>query len=249
MNFKFLAPLLALALTGCLGTLVPKKVELFQDKVKAFPEQSAKLRELERQAIYQSHEKATETVVAALKENSTTNVVAPARDTMKLTQAALIAAGPPEKLPEPNNVTNLVAAVEQGIGKYNVKVEKFAANSDENVGKKIEGTGLIQVPYILWTGGAVLGVIIIFVLGKIALSAYALVNPAAGVGLGVVNAAQSVVTKGFTQIVKGGEDFKNWVVKEVGDQGLQDKILSAFQVAHKQAQDKDVQDTVKALTQ
>jgi hypothetical protein len=252
MNIKFLTPLLALALTGCLGTLVPKKVELFQDKVKAFPEQSEKLRELERQAIYQSHEKATETVVAALKENSTTNVVAPARDTMKLTQAAMVAAGPPEKLPEPNNVTNLVTAVEQGIGKYNLKVEKFAKDSDENVGKKIEGTGLIQVPYFLWLGGALVVAFILYIIfkaAKAALAGAALVNPGAAVGLGVLNVAQSVASKAVTQVVKGGEDFKGWVKEEfTGDQSLQNKILNAFKVAHQTNQDQDVQSVITTLT-
>jgi len=252
MNIKLLTPVLALALTGCLGTLVPKKVELFQDKVKAFPEQSDKLRELERQAIYQSHEKATETVVAALKENASTNVVLPARDTAKLTQAAMVAAGPPEKLPKPDDVTNLVASVEQGVGKYNLKVEKFAKTSDENVGKKIEGTGLIQVPYFLWLGGAIVVAFIVYLAlkaAKTALSGAALVNPGAAVGLGVLNVAQSVASKAVTQVVKGGEDFKDWVKKEfTGDQSLQNKILDAFKVAHQTNQDQDVQAVVTTLT-
>lgn len=247
---KFLVPslALALALTGCLGTFVPKKVEFFQDKVKEFPEQSAKLRELERQTIYQAHEKSTETVVAALKENATTNVITPARDTMKLTQAALVAAGPPQTIPDPANVVGLANSVQQGVGKYDLKVEKFAKGNDENIGKKIEGTGLVQVPYLLWTGGAVVVVIVLFALAKMALSAYSLVNPAASIGVGGLNVAQSVVTKGFTQIVKGGEEFKDWVTKQVNDQGLQDKILEAFKATHQQAQDQDVQNAVKIIT-
>src|ERR1035437_3808394 len=123
MKIRILIPvLLALTLlTGCLGTLVPKSVELFQKKTQSFPEQSPALKELEREAIYQSHEKATETVVAALKENTTTNVLVPATDTMKLTQAAMVVAGPPEKIP---TVTASVLAnkVITSTGAYDYKI-------------------------------------------------------------------------------------------------------------------------------
>jgi hypothetical protein len=249
MKLSSLFLVVVLGLTGCVGSMVPKRVEFFQDKVKAFPEQSEKLRELERQAIYQSHEKATETVVAALKENATTNVVAPARDTMKLTQAAMVAAGPPEKLPDPNNVTNLVTAVEQGVGKYNLKVEKFAKNSDENVGKKIEGTGLIQVPYLLWVGGVVLFFIILYTVLKIVLAGASLANPGAAVGYAGLNIAEGLAKKGFHQVVTGCEEFKDWVKKEFsGDQSLQSKLLETFRVLQMGAQDKDVQTTIKSIT-
>lgn len=239
----------AMALTGCIGgSLIPKKVELFQDKVKAFPEPSPALRELEREAIYQSHEKATETVVAALKEQVTTNVLAPAKETMKLTQSALVAAGPPEKIPTVTS-DELADKVTTAVGSYDRKVEKFAKGNDENVGKKIEGTGLIQVPYFLWTGGILAVLVIVFFVGKAILTGAAVANPAAAVGLNVVNAAQSVLAAGFSQVVKGGEDFKSWVGKELsGDQGLQAKVLAAFQTSQMKAQDQQVQNVVSAMT-
>jgi hypothetical protein len=251
-SLPFLSVLMALVLTGCLGSLIPKKVELFQDKVKTFPEQSPALVELERQTVYAAHEKATETVVAALKENSTTNVVAPARDTMKLTGAAVVAVGPPQKVPSLENVTNLANSLEQAVGKHDVVVEKFAKANDENAGKKIEGTGLFQIPYFLWLGGAVVLVFIGYIAlkaAKGALAGAALVNPGAAVGLGVVNVAQSVLAAGFSQVVKGGEDFKGWVTKEfTGDQSLQNKILSAFQTTQMKAQDQVVQNTIATMT-
>jgi hypothetical protein len=248
---KFTTPLIALSLavllTGCLGSLIPKKVELFQDKVQKFPEQSPALRELEREAIYQSHEKATETVVAALKENTTTNVIAPAKETMKLTQSALVAAGPPEKIPVITS-DELADKVTTAVGNYNQKVDKFAKQDDKNAGKKIEGTGLIQVPYFLWAGGALVLVVVIYFVGKTVLTGAAVANPGAAVGLNVVNAAQSVLASGFSQLVKGGEDFKAWVTKEVSDSGLQAKILDAFQSSHMKAQDQQVQNVVAAMT-
>jgi hypothetical protein len=238
---------LAVLLTGCLGSLIPKPVEFDQAKVQKFPEQSPSLRELEREAIYQSHEKATETVVAALKEQVTTNVLAPAKDTMKLTQSALVAAGPPDKIP---TVTADVLAdkVTTEVGDYNKKVDKFAARDDKYAGKKIEGTGLIQVPYFLWIGGILVVLVIIYFVGKTVLTGAAVANPSAAVGLNVVNAAQSVLASGFSQVVKGGEDFKAWVTKEVTDSGLQTKILNAFQTTQMKAQDQTVQNTIAAMT-
>jgi hypothetical protein len=250
MKIKSIIPaLLALVLlTGCLGTLVPKSVELFQKKTQVFPEQSPALKELEREAIYQSHEKATETVVAALKENTTTNVLAPATDTMKLTQAAMVVAGPPEKIP---TVTADVLAnkATTAMGAYDYKVEKFAKAEDEVAGKKIEGTGLIQVPYFLWIGGIFLVLLVLYEAAKTLLKGAAVTNPGAAVGLGVVNVAQSTLAAGFSQVIKGGEDFKDWVTKEFsGDQSLQSKILTAFQTNQMKAQDQTTQNTVAAIT-
>lgn len=243
----FIPVVLALLLAGCMGSLIPQRVELFQKKTQPFPEQSPALRELEQEVIYQSHEKATETVVAALKENTTTNVLTPAKDTMKLTQAAMIVVGPPKKIPT-STADVLADKVVTSAGAYNDKVEKFAKAEDAVAGKKIEGTGLIQVPYFLWIGGIFVAVVILYFLGKTLLSAAAVANPGAAVGLNVVNAAQSVLAAGFSQVVKGGEDFKAWVGKEVTDSGLQAKVLAAFQTTQMKAQDQKVQNVVAAMT-
>ncbi len=241
-----LALLMALALVGC-GTLIPKKVELFQDKVKPFPEPTSQARELQRQAAHRAMETSLLTVQAAALEDASTNVVAPAVETQRLTEAVAVSLGPPVK---PAVVTSetLATKLETAVAKYNTRVEDFKQDNNVNSGKKIEDTGLIKVPYFLWTGGILLAVMVLFFVGKLVLSAFAMVNPGAAVGLNVVNAAQSVVTKGFSQLVKGGEDFKGWVKQEVEDTKLRDKILDAFRVAHQQAQDGDVQGTIKAVT-
>jgi hypothetical protein len=246
---KTLIPLtlMSLVLAGCMGSLIPKKVELFQKKVQEFPEQSPALRELERQTIYQAHEKATETVVAALKTEAEPEVIAPAKETVKLTQAAVVSAGPPEKIPAITD-TNLAERLESAVGKYNSKVDKFAKVQDKEAGKKIEGTGLFQIPYFLWAGGILVGVLVVGFILKTVLAGAAVANPGAAVGLNVVNAAQSVLAAGFSQVVKGGEDFKSWVEKEVTDSGLQSKILSAFQTTQMKAQDQNVQNVVAAMT-
>lgn len=61
-----------------------------------------------------------------------------------------------------------------------------------------------------------------------------------------MNVAGSVVSKGFQQLVRGGEDFKNWVVKNV-EPAAQQKILDAFTTLHKTAQDQDVKTVVDHL--
>ena len=106
---------MSLFLTGCMGTLIPKQVELFQKKVQDFPEQSTKLRELERETVYAAHEKATETVVAALQTKADTNVITPAQETVKLTEAAVVAVGPPVKVSQLPS-TALAVKLENAVG-------------------------------------------------------------------------------------------------------------------------------------
>lgn len=229
--------------------MVPKQVEFFQDKVQKFPEQSPALRELERQAIYRAHEKASETVQVAIAEKASTNVVKPAKEVEKLTEAVATVTGPPKKQPDTNVASEAIAIkLESSVAKFNEKVEEFKAENNENVGKKIEDTGLIKVGYIWWVGGVLAVVFVLWMVIKVALSALAASNPLASLGLNAVHAASGVVSKGFAQLVKGGEDFKSWVEKEVSDPAVKQKILDAFRITHMQAQDSDVQNTVQALT-
>lgn len=235
-----------IALSGC-GTLVPKQVEFFQDKVEKFPEPSPALREIQKQAVYRAMEVAAKTSEAANAENASTNVTVPAQETRVITEAVAVSMGPPLK-PAVVSTPVLATKLETAVAKQDAKVEEFKQENNANAGKKIEGTGLVKIPYLWWIGGIIGVGLVVFFVGKLALTAFATANPVAAVGLNVVNAAQSVVTKGFAQLVKGGEDFKGWVEKEVQDAGLQEKILAAFRTTHKQAQDSDVQGTIRAMT-
>lgn len=245
---RFLAILACIMLAGC-GTLVPKQVEFFQDKVEPFPEYKEYAQELQRQLVQRLEQKSNETVLAAVAEQTSTNVVAPAKEVQRLAIAESVFVGPPLKPASPAVPSEVVAAkVEKAVAKHNEAVQEFKKESNENVGKKIEGTGLIRIPYLYWIGGIIAVLVVLYFVGKLILSAAATANPGAAIGLNVVNAATSVIAKGFSQLVKGGEDFKDWVGKEVQDAGLKEKILKQFQSTHMQAQDKDVQDTVRALT-
>lgn len=242
----FAAIALAALLVGC-STLVPKKVEFFQDKVKAFPEESAYAKQLEKQLVQRLQQKSAQTVKAALLENASTNIVTPAREVERLAIAESLVVGPPEK---PAFVTSaeLATMLESAQAKLDSKIEKFKVANDENAGKKIEGTGWFQVSYLGWVGGILAVLFILFFVGKLLLTVAAVANPGAAVGLNVVNGLGSIATRGFSQLVKGGEEFKTWVEKEITDGALQNKILDNFRMAQQSAQDQDVQNAVLAVT-
>jgi hypothetical protein len=241
-----LAVLLAVGLTGC-GTLVPKKVEFFQDKVKQYPEYSDYSRQLEKQLAQRLQQKTAQTVEAALETKASTNVVIPAKEAERLAIANAVVVGPPEK-PATIPSEALAVKVESTVGKLDSKVDDFKKGNNENEGKKIEGTGFFQVSYFAWVGGILAVIALVYFAGKIALNAAAMVNPGAAVGLNVVNGLGAVAGKGFSQLIKGGENFKKWVTTEVKDADIQKKVLDAFRAAQERAQDSDVQNAVIAVT-
>jgi hypothetical protein len=160
-------------------------------------------------------------------------------------EAALV--GPPEK-PATISSEALAVKLETAVAKLDTRIEEFKKDNNENSGKKIEGTGVFQFSYIGWVGGILAILFVLFFVGKLLLSAAAMVNPGAAVGLNVVNGIGAIASKGFSQLVKGGEEFKTWVEKEVQDTGLKEKILDGFRTAQMRAQDQDVQNVVMAVT-
>jgi hypothetical protein len=243
---SLIAILLAFGLAGC-GTLIPEKVELFQDKVKQYPEYSEYARQLEKQLAQRLQQKTAQTVEAALETKASTNVVVPAREAERLAIANAVVVGPPEK-PATMPSENLAVKVESTAGKLDSKIDSFKEGNDENAGKKIEGTGIFQVPYFAWIGGIMALLALLYFAGKIALNVAAMVNPGAAVGLNVVNGLSAVAGKGFSQLIKGGENFKEWVTQEIKDADIQKKVLDAFRTAQERAQDSDVQNAVIAVT-
>lgn len=225
-------------LTGC--GLIPKRVELFQDKVRKFPEESAKLVELQKEAAHAAKVETRETVKAALLEDASTNVLQHAEAAAVLTDVVSTSLGPPVKKPSEDVADELRHAV----AILDAKIETFKQANNENAGKKIEGTGLIQVPYFIYLAGFVLVVVVAWHLAKLALTAAAAANPAAAVGLGALNVAGTVAGKGLVQVVKGGKNFLKWVDEQIPDEALKAKLVEAFTASHKQAQDQEVRAVV-----
>jgi len=241
LPFLLILPLLA----GC--GLIPKKVELFQRKVHEVPAYTQTQLEYQKRAAYLAKQRAAETVDAALTTGASTNVIAPARDTEKLTDAVSTSLGPP--LTPSTNADTAVANLTHAVAKLDEKLDDYKKATDRDAGKKIEGTGLIQVPYFLWSGGFLVIVIVVWHLAKTALTVASAANPAAGVGVGVMNVAGSLAGKGFSQVVAGGKEFLKWVDSEASglDPMVREKITNAFVSAHQGVQDHDVQAVVKKL--
>jgi len=235
-----------LSLTGCISSLIPKTVEFGQSKVHRFPEPTSSQKELQKEAAELAKEKAAQTLLAATAENTSTNVITPARETAVLTDAVAESVGVPASRPTESSQA-LADELRASIAKLDKKIESFKAENEKVAGKKVEGSGLIQVPYFLYAGGFVLIVVVGWHLAKTALTVASAANPGALVGVGAMNVAGSLAGKGLTQVVQGGKDFLGWVNKEVSDPILKQKVLDAFTSSHKMAQDSDVQSVVKQL--
>ena len=236
-------------LPGC-GTLLPKKVEYFQDKVQKMPEASDKNIELQKQTAYMAKDKAKETLVAAIKENASTNVVTPAVDTAVLTDSLSGSLGKPVA-PFTGQATNLVLKLNKEDAKLDAKLDEFKHQNDENAGKKIEGTGTFQLSYL--TNLLVLGIIAMVLYA--ALKIVTLISggsPVVSVGTQIMEGSVKAVTKlahkGFGELIEGGEQFKKLVEEKFDDPATQEKIKELFRNAHESKQSRDVQDVVKNLT-
>jgi len=230
-------------LAGC-GTLIPKKVEFFQKKVKAVPEKTASDLETERQAAYAASLAARLTVDAAISNNDPATVVTPAKNTEALTAAVSTSLGPPQSLPS-GAVTNLANRVIENKAELNRKIARYSDRVEPLVGKKIEGTGLVRIPYFVYIGSIV-------VLGFIVwtgLKLYGAVNPVVGLGTNVVGRVGSSVLSGaVSELSKGGELFKEKVQNSELTAEVKAKVLDLFSHAHASAQDQSTKDIVKVLT-
>jgi hypothetical protein len=244
MKKTILIALSCLLLAGC--SLIPKKVEFFQDKVHQVPAPTQKQKELQREAAQKANEKASDTLHAALAEGSSTNILAPAVETEKLTAVVAESVGAPAK-PTANIQTDaLIADLRGQIAKLEKKMDSFTVENNENAGKKIEGTGAISVPYFVYAGGFVLIIFVGWHLAKTALTVASAANPGAAVGVGAMNIAGNLAGKGLNQVVTGSKEFLTWVGKEL-DPVVAAKVTDAFGAAQNKAQDKDVQIVVKTI--
>lgn len=230
--------------------LVPKKVEFFQDKVKAVPEQTAREQETQRQAAHRTYEKSQQALSSALVEGCSTNVVMPASETVVLAKAVSTSVGPP-LAPSTLPSKELAAKLDTAGAALDRRLEAFKEDNNENTGKKIEGTGLFSVPYLVVLGAALLGifVIIIFVgLAWTAVKLYALSNPPLALGLKAVQTSASFAKQALSEVLKGGEEFKKAVKTVVADPALQQQVLDLFRVNQERAQAPTTQDVIKELT-
>ncbi len=238
---------------GC--GIIPKRVEFFQDKVAKFPEQKSSEKEVQRETADLAKRRSQQTLDAALQTDADPQVIAPARDAAVLSDAVSMSLGPPRyQAPEDTVARKLAADLLVAVAKLNSRIDDFKADSNENVGKKIEGTGLFQVPYFVWLGivGVLvfIGFIVLAVLWSF-LKMAALGNPPLQLATGAVQAGANLVRRGWAETVAGGEKFKQSlgnVGKLAADPALLAEVKALFANEHQKAQSADVQELVKAMT-
>lgn len=246
---KFLlAILLALTLSGC--SLIPKKVELFQKKVKEVPTYTQPDKEVQKETADLAARKAQETYTAALQENSSPAVLKPAGDTSLLTLSLTKSLGPPlTPWKDKYEAALLAAKLDHVEARLNERLDKFADKQQENVGKKIEGSGIFQVPYFVWLAGVGLFIFILVFGGIIAIKVLGMMNPAVAVGTGVATLGASRIARGFAQSIKGGEKFKAEIKSLFnGEDKTADTILELFKRNQMTSQDEDIQQAIRELT-
>ena len=245
------AAVLSVLLAGC-GSLAPARKEFFQDKVQRVPEPSASERETEKQTVDLLRRRTQQTVVAAVTENASPAVTEPAKDAAILADAVAVSVGPPKKALADDVKTSEVANdLLRAVAKLDSRIEKFREDVRENEGRKIEGSGLFSVPYFVWLGGVVILVFIGFIIlsvGWMALKAYSISNPPLAVGMGVANVGAKFAKSAFSQLVQGGEEFKNAVSKKITDPKVAETVLELFRTHQMQAQSPEVQTVIKELT-
>lgn len=243
-SVKIAILLLVVSLTGC-SSLIPRRVEFFQDKVQKFPEQTAKHRESERQAVALAAVKAREAERIATDDDSA--AAKPAGEAAQLSEATSRSLGPPET-PWKKDVAQLVERLDKTVAQFNDRLLDFKKDNNENVGKKIEGSGAFGLPYFVWLFVVGSVVLVIFFLVRTFLHVAALGSPPVAAGLAVIQAGGKVASKAVGELVKGGENFKNYVKENWQDLRTKQEILDAFKIQHERAQSVDVQNVVNELT-
>ena len=234
---------LLLGVTSC--SLIPKTVEFGQKKVQEFPDHPRKQDESTRQAVALAADKAREAEKIATLDNSTAAV--PAGEAAELAEAASRSLGPPSE-PWKGEVEALKQRLDAQTAKYNELLHKFSERNDELAGKKIEGTGFLQIPYFVYLFGIFALLFIGAIVLKLVTAVAAAANPGVGLGLSVASAGAKVVSKGFAQVLKGGERFKERLQAEINDPELQKRVLGVFRTSHETSQDEDVQALIRHLT-
>lgn len=242
--FKLISMVLVGAsLSGC-GILLPKNVEFFQDKVKAFPEIKASEKEIQRQAAARASIAATQTLMAALHENSSPSVVAPATDTAVLTKAVSVSVGTPLS-PSTLPAEDLAVKLDTAGAKLAARVDSFKKDNNENAGKKIEGSGFFQIGYFSMWAIILAGLAVVWV----ALKIYGTINPVVGLGLNTAGRVSAgVLRKGFTELSEGGEWFKDEIAKSHLTDEIKAFVTKTFIDNHMAAQSRDTQTLVEKLT-
>ena len=231
---------------GC--GLIPKNVEFFQKKIRPVPEKVEKAKERERQAAEYVDSQLQTAKDQAVTMGLTNGLFTSITNAKTVSGPLSVSLGPPEsKWTGPPQRLGDDLLLE--VAKLNRRLDIYTQSNQKIEGKKVEGTGLVNVPYFVYIV-IVGGLVFLAIIGiKIALGVLSATNPAIGLGANVVKGLGSkVIAKGFSQIVKGGEEFLKRAEEEISDPDLYEKVKQMFLDEQQKAQDQHIKDAIKQLT-
>lgn len=234
---------LLVLLTGC--SLLPGRVEYGQREVKAVPQAHTRpaLVEAQKQAAAFTSDRIDEARIAAASTGADARVQVPLAEASPVAMSLSYSLGAPAR-PWTRTGEDLGLRLNAQTAHLDQDVSKYAQKVQKDVGKEIEGTGLVQMGFFTqWA--IVLGLV---ALGWIALKIFGVFNPVAALAGNVVGRVSSkVVNAGFHQVVEGGEKFKQLVAK--ANKALSpEEIKALYAQAQQTVQDREVQDVIQKLT-
>lgn len=244
LTLGFLTAAILLASAGCIGSLIPKTVEFGQSKVQQVPRETPAAEEKVKQGVALAAIKAREAEKIATRDESVAAV--PAGEAAVLTEAVGRSLGPPKE-PWKAEVQALADKIDAYTAALDRKLEKFAEKNDAMAGKKVGGTGFLQIPYFLWIGGLALVGFVAWIVLKGFLTVASAANPGVAVGLSVAKVGGAVASKIASETIAGGESFlKELATKTEGWTAAEVKKL--FVTHQKMAQSPDTQILIDRLT-
>ena len=261
MTFKRAAKMIGLGiviflLSGC--SILNPKVEFGQKEVPPFPEKKERAEEALRDAAWEADRLTDIALNQAVAANRPSEEVRPLADASLLMGSVSRSVGSPRSVPneEKTQAKDLAEKVIEYDADYDASLRKFEKKIEPLAGKDVEGTGVVQTTqWTLLIGGAFFLFFLSFVY-KVLNSVMNVANPAVGgpMGLagGMVKFGVGRLQSAFTQVLRGGERFKNRVSKEIDkqqfDKRTADAILNLFREEHERSQDEATQEAIRKLT-
>jgi hypothetical protein len=234
---------LLVAISGC--SLLPGRVEYGQREVKAVPQAHVRpaLVEAQKQAAAFTSDRIDEARIAAAATGADVSVQVPLAEASPVAMSLSYALGAPER-PWTKTGEDLSLRLNAQTARLDQDVSKYAQKVQKDVGKEIEGTGIVQMGFFTqWA--IVLGLL---ALAWIALKIFGVFNPVAALAGNVVGRVSSkVVHAGFHQVVEGGEKFKQ-LIEKANSALTPEQIKALYAQAQQAVQDREVQDVIQKLT-
>jgi hypothetical protein len=212
--------------------------------VEAVPAKPAALVEAEKQGARLTSDLVEAARIAAWAEAASTNVLDPLNGAYPVALAVSGSMGQPASRwqGEPEVLADRIDA---RSAKLDARVEDYRQDAARDVGKKIEGTGWLKIPYFL-NAALVVGIpLVLFWLAKIALNIW---SPAVGGMFGrVVRVGADTVRRGFSQTLTGLQSAKADIDKLDIDDDVKKLVRETIAARLSDHQDPDVVMAIRKL--